>query len=253
MATDYLKALPEKQVAEWYSRLGQAMAKRTIGGVPGLAATFLLHWLDNRNDKSTFYFNAPQHLRESNYVTPVLEMHRDIFLSQQPTATGAIGGALPRLRSGQWKPGNPLALSYHSLVSVGESLIDLVRIQQRGSEAERDLLTSLRGFQLHSDVQLSGAAAAPPATEVEVKIVQWSAFVTDRYDWNYSEHFTVPNPDFGSAASDAVRPKDESLTVYHRNAERLEKAQLAAPYDIKSNPWPITGALLASASAVLKP
>jgi len=61
--------------------------------------------------------------------------------------------------------------------------------------------------------------------------------VHDRYDWDYSEHFTVPNPDYRSTALDAVRPQDQTLTVYHSNAQRVERAGLAAPYDVESDEW----------------
>ena len=67
-----------------------------------------------------------------------------------------------------------------------------------------------------------------------------SAQAKDRYDWNYNEYFTVPNPDYRSSQPDAVRPQDQSMRVYHRNAQRLERAGLAAPYDVLSNEWTVT-------------
>jgi hypothetical protein len=156
-----------------------------------------------------------------------------------------------RLRSGAWNLKDYLLLEYHSLVSVGDSLIDLVRIQRNGTDGERDLLTGLRGFQLHSQVWLEGARAAG-TRQVHVNIHWWTSHITDRYDWDYSEHFTVPNPDFGSPAPNAVRPRDQSLTVYHRNAQRLERAGLAAPYDIRSNIWAVTGNLVSQAVATFE-
>jgi hypothetical protein len=78
------------------------------------------------------------------------------------------------------------------------------------------------------------------------------AYITDRYDWDYSEHFTVPNPDFNSRAASAVRRTDRELTVYHKNAQRIERASLAAPYDIRCNHWHVTGSLLSEANATLQ-
>jgi len=244
--TDYLRELPEARVAGWYGRLAERMNRETVNGDPAMAPMLLQHWLDNRDATSTFSFPPPTHLKESAYVIRVLTAHRGIFLSQTPARNGRIVGVLPRLRGDtgytRWDLNGDLQLDYHSLVEVGSGLIDLARIQLRGSRAERDLLTALRGFQLHSRVWCRGERNTRQRT-VDVRIILWSAHIEDRYDWNYSEHFTVPNPDFGSRASDAVRPQDEDLTVYHRNAERLENAALAALYNLRSHHWHVTSLL----------
>lgn len=67
---------------------------------------------------------------------------------------------------------------------------------------------------------------------------------SDTYDWDYSEHLTVPNPDYGSAANSAVTPKSDRVVVFHRNAKRFEDAGLAAPYRFRTKPWSITQAAL---------
>jgi hypothetical protein len=229
------------------------MAGQTVNTGPALAPIFLQHWLDNRSSTSTFTFHPPTHLRQSSYVLDVLQLHRDIFLSKQPAANGSIVGAITRLRSGAWNLADLLRLDYHSLVSVGDSLYDLVRIRRSGTAGERDLLTALRGFQLHSRVWLEGRNLQSSPRRVEASIHWWMAYVTDRYDWDYSEHFTVPNPDYRSTAADAVRSGDRELTVYHSNARRLEQANLAAPYDIRSDHWHVTGSLLSSARETLRP
>jgi hypothetical protein len=59
----------------------------------------------------------------------------------------------------------------------------------------------------------------------------------DRYHWNDVKHLTVPNPDFGSKAPDAIRAQDSTITVYHRNQERIEQKGLAAPFNVESRPW----------------
>lgn len=139
-------------------------------------------------------------------------------------------------------------MSYESLVEVGAGL-DLVRIQLQGSPEERDMLTSLRGFQLRSDVVVRGASPPSP-NDVLIAFVSWKCRIKDRYDFDYTEHFTVPNPDHGSSAQAAVRPKDKSLTVYHRNAQRLEAANLAAPYNIESDEWSVVDESLLSSASV---
>jgi hypothetical protein len=113
-----------------------------------------------------------------------------------------------------------------------------MRIQQFGSAEERDLLTSLRGFQLKSKVMVTGRPQQ--GGMIQISFLSWTAQAKDRYDWNYNEYFTVPNPDYRSSQPDAVRPTDQSMRVYHRNAQRLERAGLAAPYDLLSNEWPVT-------------
>ena len=148
--TDHLKKLPVEQVAAWYGRLAKAWSTATVDGMPALAPTLLQHWLDNRDPTSTFNFPPPPHLVKSRYVEEVLRAHRDIFLSQKPAANGATVGAITRLRSGAWDLKTSLKLDYHSLVSVGDSWIEILRIQKRGTPGERDLFTALRGFQLHS-------------------------------------------------------------------------------------------------------
>jgi hypothetical protein len=249
---DHLSSLPVAQVARWYGRLAQSMASEQVDGAPALAPIFLQHWLDNRDPDSTFSFDPPAHLKESRYVRDVLVAHGRIFLSQQRAAGGRIVGVLPRLQGDgyrRWDLNSTLELDYHSLVEVGSGIMDLVRIQQSGTRAERDLLTALRGFQLHSRVWVEGRRDREASNIVHVNIHWWSAHITDRYDWNYREHFTVPNPDHGSTDADAVRPGDRQLTVEHINAKRLEDAGLAAPYDIRSHHWHVLDPLLGSAHA----
>ncbi len=142
-----------------------------------------------------------------------------------------------------------LTLEYQSLVEIGSSPWDILRIQQRGSDEERDLFTSLRGFQLKSEVTITGARAANPR-QMNITFQSWTCRVYDRYDWNYNEYLTVPNPDYGRRGADAVRPQDRELTVYHRNAERLERAGLAAPYNIESRPWRVTAPSVTRPAAV---
>jgi hypothetical protein len=246
---DYLASLPEARVAAWYRRLADRIGQEPVGGQEPLAAVFLRHWLDNRNSASTFQFSPPRYLQASSYVVAVLQYHRAVFLTEKQARVGGQlrwAGVLPRIQglSGvtRWDLSQPLEMQYQSLVEVGAGFIDLVRIQRSGTREERDLLTSLRGFQLQSRVTVTGKRAA--SGRVVIELSSWRAQASDRYDWDYSEHFTVPNPDYRSKRPDAVRPDDQMLTVYHRNAERLERASLAAPYNVVSQEWLISDPLL---------
>jgi hypothetical protein len=85
---------------------------------------------------------------------------------------------------------------------------------------------------------------------LKVTFQSFEAQVLDRYDWDYREHITVPNPDFGSTTSDAVSPKMQKVVVFHSNARRLESAGLAAPYDLKTNRWRISDVKLTGSAEV---
>lgn len=244
--TDHLAPLPETQVAAWYRRLADRIGREQIAGRDPLAAQFLRHWLNNRDRTSTFQFQPPRYLQNSSYVTATLRYHRAVFLTEQRARVGSgrlvWAGVLPRIQGAsgftRWDISRPLDMHYESLVEVGSNAIDIARIQQFGTPEDRDLLTALRGFQLRSRVTVTARRGS--SSRVTIQFSPWRAQVLDRYDWDYSEHFTVPNPDFGSARPNAVRPSDQTLTVYHRNAQRLEQANLAAPYNIVSHEWSIS-------------
>jgi hypothetical protein len=241
--TDYLAGLPEPRVAAWYGRLAGKIAQTRVADQEPLAALFLRHYLANRDPASTFQFQAPVYLRQSPFVTSVLPYHRAVFLTEQrarmPGGREAWAGVLPRIQGltgfSRWDLAASLEIHYESLVEVGSGLLEISRIQRSGTAEERDLLTSLRGFQLRSRVMVSGSRL--PNAHVRITFVSWQCRISDRYDFDYTEHFTVPNPDFRSSLPDAVRPQDETLTVYHTNARRLERAGLAAPYDVLSDEW----------------
>lgn len=245
--SDFLAPLPVAQVAGWYRRLADRIAQERVGVNEPLSSIFLRHWLDNRDPRSTFRFVPPAHLQSSSFVFEVLRYHRAVFLTQQPARTASgqrWAGLLPRLQGSpgftRWSGAGALLLDYESLVEIGAGLTGIVRIQQFGTAEERDLATSLRGFQLRSRVTVQGTVVS--SSRILISFSAWRCRARDRYDWNYSEHFTVPNPDYGSSHRDAVRPRDQRLTVYHSNALRLEQAQLAAPYDVESEEWSVVDA-----------
>ena len=244
--TDYLSKLSEKQVADWYGRLAIQISKTKVNNQEPLASIFLREWLKNRNPKFVYTFHPPKHLKESKYVINVLKYHRDVFLTQKKAKfTGkreAWAGILPRLQGirgyKKWNLSKPLSLHYESLVEIGNGYVDLIRIQTSGTAEERDLLTSLRGFQLKSTVIINGVQSN---SKVKINFQSWSCEVSDTYDFNYNEYFTVPNPDFGkNNMKGAVQPNEKSIRVYQKNAKRLEDANLSCPYKIKSYKWQVT-------------
>lgn len=244
--SDPLAEVPEKQLAEWYRRLADLIGQEQIDGRKPLASIFLKHWLDNRDPASTLQFQPPAYLRQSPHVIAAQQYHRDVFLSRRKARfTGGRSGwagVLPRLqgRPGftRWTPDRPIGMHYHSLVEVGSNPLAIWKIKKYGTPAEKDILTSLRGFQLKSRVTVSRARTQD--SKMGIKFDSWKCMVFDRYDFDYSEYFTVPNPDYQSNHPDAVRPQDEFIKVEHKNAKRLEQANLAAPYKVESHEWNVT-------------
>jgi hypothetical protein len=174
-----------------------------------------------------------------------LQFHRDVFLTQQKARfTGnrySWAGVLPRVQGlrgfTNWDLRGPLDMQYESLVEIGSGMLEIARIKYQGPEWEKDLFGSLRGFQLRSNVRVEGSRL--PHGRVQIIFACWLCQVIDRYDFNYKERLTLPNPDYEKNYSEAVRPQDRELTVYHKNAERLEKARLAAPYNISGKDWDV--------------
>jgi hypothetical protein len=267
MSDDYLKPLPEKEVAAWYRRLADRVAQEKIGGQEPLAATFLRQWLDNRNPKFVFRFKPPDHLKQSSYAINALQFHRRVFLSEEkarftgskkdwrgkPIPVFKWAGVIPRLQghSGftKWDGNSPLDMMYECLVEVGTSIPDMFRIMSSGTVEEKDLFTSLRGFHLRSKVNINGQRQKNNR-DIFVTFLTWTARVEDRYDWDYDEHLTMPNPDYNSKLPGAVRPQDDKIRVYHKNAKRLEDAGLASPYDVESEEWTINDAKITGPATV---
>jgi hypothetical protein len=251
MAEDYLKAYPVERVAAWYRRLADAWSRNSPELQPALSGTFLRTWVDNRNPKAKIEFDAPAHLKESRAVFDTLAFHRDVFLTNKKGRfTGGKErwvGILPRIQGlpgfTKWNLLGSVSLQYESLCDIAPDIWAIGKIQRSGTAAERDIFGSLRGFQLKSEVTVV-AQRAPRGGAISIQFSKWDASGTDRYDWNYSERLTVANPDYQSKAPDAIRPQDQTITVYHSNAKRLEDASQAAPFDVVLRAWRITDARL---------
>ncbi|HEY6403840.1 MAG TPA: hypothetical protein VI479_20630, partial [Blastocatellia bacterium] len=194
---------------------------------------------------STFAFDAPGYLQQNKYVTPALEFHRAVFLTeQQARLTGGKykwAGVLPRIQGRPgftyWDLKKWLDMEYESLIEIGSGMMDILRIQRSGAPWEKDLFGSLRGFQLRSNVRVEGTRL--PGGKIRIIFSCWLCQAIDRYDFDYKEYLTLPNPDYGQTYAEAIRPQDQTLTVYHKNAERLERAGLAAPFNIRSKEWTV--------------
>lgn len=241
---DVLATIPVDRVAAWYRRLALGQIRAAPELQPALAGAFLLKWLDNRKATAKYTFSAPEHLKKAEAVLEVQKYHRWVFMTYRKARIGNVekwAGILPRLQGKpgfkKWTMRDMLTLQYQSLCDFAPHVWDIVRIQQYGSSAERDLFGSLRGFQLKSNATFTGKMVG---TKAVIRCFNWDCSAIDRYDWNYKEYLTMPNPDFQSSEKDAVAPDKRTIRVYHSNAKRLEDAKLAAPYDLVVGPWTVT-------------
>jgi hypothetical protein len=105
------------------------------------------------------------------------------------------------------------------------------------------------GYQLRTEVVVS-VSQARGGNELDVTFQRFQAKVVDRYDFNYTERLTVPNPDQGSTSPGAVCPGRDRITVYHSNARRMEDAHLAAPYALESVAWDVSDPTIAGPGRV---
>lgn len=256
---DYLANLPETEVAAWYNRLADFFGKNKIQGQTPLASIFLKEYLKNRNPKTTFRFSAPIYLQNLPKVTDTLKFHRKVFLTEEKARfTGgrrSWAGIVPRLQGKspyqKWdlNKTKSMAMHYESLVEIGAGIMDIRRIQYRGTPAERDIFGSLRGFQLKSTVNVT--ASVLPDSKVKIVFNSWICEVNDKYDFASVEHLTVPNPDFKRHdLENAVEPDKETIRVYHTNAKRLVKAKMASPFLIKSYGWSVTNRMITQPAVV---
>jgi hypothetical protein len=229
LADDVLAKVSPAEVAAFYSRLADIVDKNKGAVTSSLAATLMREWLKNRDPAAKLELEMPSHLINHSQVKDVLKIHRRVFLTEEKTKKGVWGGIVPRWKDGRWKGVGALQMQYESLVEFP------LRYQATGSAADKDLLYALHGFQLRSNVSVAMSSQNGP--NINVVFSQYESRVVDRYDWDYSEHLTVPNPDHGSKEPNAVAPQSQTVVVYHKNAKRIEDAKLAAPYDIESKPW----------------
>jgi hypothetical protein len=256
VADDVLAALPPPLVAAFYGRLADGVDARKGKLEISLAALLMRLWLRNRDKAAEQIIEAPSHLRGHEQTKGTLIYHRHVFLTEERARLGSRevwAGVVPRLQGKtpyqKWDLNRNLTMDYESLTEFP------LRYQLTGSDADRDLLYSLHGFQLHSTVIVAGKSVPPqPGTRIGARVqIAFQSFETyawDTYDWDYSEHLTVPNPDFKSSLPDAVAPTSKTVVVFHKNAKRIEDAGFAAPYRFKTKSWRITDADLVTTAVV---
>jgi hypothetical protein len=259
---DYLKDLPVDALANWYRRLAFVMPQKlTPSLIHQLSGRFLLTWLENRQLDAEYEFDAPEHLRFLPAVIKVLQYHRAVFLSNAKASYGPgkpakWAGLIPRIQGShgktKWDMMGELELEYESLCDPAPTAAELMRVQREGTDAERDITGSLRGFQLKSRCKVT-VSPIPNSPLLRVLFKDWCASGTDRYDWDYNEHLTMPNPDYQSTAPYAVKPELPLLTVYHSNAKRLEDAKLATPFKVKIREWSVNLAGVSQETVTLDP
>jgi len=244
MSDDILKDYPVEQVHRWYNRLADAALTNRIKGKLPLSGQFLKAYVNPRRRGQTPYvFTAPDYLQKHAKVIEALFFHRQVFLTQEKARLGERGstykwaGLVPRLQDKRWDGIRPIPLHYESLVDVAPNVVAIWRIQRSGTEEERDLFTSLRGFHLRSDIEVKGQKIDKL---ISVQFNKWEAKAIDRYDFDFGEKLTLPNPDYHSEDKDAIRSDLERFRVYHSNAKRMEDRGLAAPYDLEVGPWQVT-------------
>jgi hypothetical protein len=236
--SDELANLKPEDLAAWYGRLADYVAKQNSEVQGALAPLFLRHWLTGHGKK--LVFAPPAHLRNSGYVIDALKYHRAVYLTEKKAKT--VGGEqwagiIPRLQGKgypKWEGKGTLAMHL-------ESLVDIPVLQEWFlSKGDLDLLMAMHGFQLRTEVTVT--ASPGKGAMLRVTFTNFSARVSDSYHWNPDKHLTMPNPDYGnpSKVPNPVAPKSQTITVYHRNAIRLEKAGLAWAYDLESEPWQVT-------------
>src|SRR5262249_16927090 len=128
----------------------------------------------------------------------------------------------------------PLTLHIQSLCEID---VDI----SSNTDGDNDLLTSLHGFQLESSIAIT-LKDIPGERTKQVIFAHFMAYATDRYDFDEKKFFRVPNPDFGNRfkVAEPVAPDQKEITVFHKNAIRMERAGLAAPFDIAFKGWFVT-------------
>lgn len=146
----------------------------------------IIRGLANRDPKANIEIDAPLHLRNHPLTVQAVRYHRQVFLTQTKARRGGAevwGGVVPRLKTklpyDKWDLRSLMSMEYESLVEMP------LRYQLTGSDADRDLLYSLHGFQLHSNVTVAGEQTAG-STRVRIKFISFDSYAWDTYDWDYS-------------------------------------------------------------------
>lgn len=236
--SDELANLQPVELAGWYERLANLIEKLNTEVKDALSPRFLKYWLTGQGKKLNF--SPPKHLCNSGYVTDVLKYHRAVYLTEKKAKVGGSekwSGIIARLQGKgypKWAGTGLMTMHYESLVDIP------VLMESFLSKGDLDLLMAMHGFQLVTDVAVTVTGGA--ASKLNVVFTSFNAKVTDSYHWNPDKHLSMPNPDYGNPnkVQNPVAPKSQTITVYHSNAIRLEKAGRAWAYDNESDPWQVS-------------
>lgn len=239
---DHLAGLTLPEVAAWYLRLAEHVRSTRPTSV---SAALLQHYIEGNGQA---YDLDADHVRNEPWmVSYLLGTVRPVVLSEKPAPhNNTIVGVLPRVRGdaphGPWN-GSPLQLYYTGPSVEILPKAELAALQAKiwlGQEVDMsnpaiDLFMALgTGFGVRND--LTVAVENLGGGQYRARILTWQCTVFDCYDWDVNKHLSMPNPDFGnpSAVDRPVRPQDQRLRVYHRNAYRLEYAGMAHRFEVAS-------------------
>jgi hypothetical protein len=232
--TDLLARLNERDVAAFYRRLAQSI--QLAFGTDSLAAALLLHWLDGGGQPKAILAQDLRNLPEIR--TYLRSTARAILLSLKPLPGGALDGIVPRLR-GTIKsnpPGGPFAMRMDATVDTALSTRVKAGKSITVTAAELGALYALDGWTVTSDVVMSATPTATPQ-QFDVKFERWTCKVSAGYVWAGDADMTVPNPDHGLGGKNAVSPGDSEITIYNKNAIRVENAGMANPFVYETDAW----------------
>ena len=237
---DFLKGHTPKELAAWYLRVADLVDKRNSQVKDALAPRLLRHYVTGKGTK--FLFDPPDHLKKSKYVVEVLKNHKAWYLTEKPWApTGEPlklqwVGMIPRLQ-GKMKPQYERGSSDRGSPQYTLKLNTLVEIPVKDysdhTPGDADLMTALRGFQMYTFCFFTFFKGSRPDW-LKVDFGVFSAQIRDRYDFDGNEYFPIPNPDFRNPdkLANPIAPDFKIVVVFHRNAHRMEKAGLAAPFEV---------------------
>lgn len=232
--TDPLARLNERDVAAFYRRFAQSI--QLSFGNDSLAAELMLHWLDGGGRPKPV---PTQELRNLPEIRSYLRgTARAVLLSVKPLPNGAVDGIVPRLR-GTIKanpPGGPFQIRIEGNVDTALSTRAKAGKSMTVDAAELGALYALDGWTVTCDVVM---AATPTASsqEYDVKFERFTCRVGAGYVWAADKDMTVPNPDHGLSGKNAVAPGDKEITIYNKNAVRVENAGMANPFVYETDAW----------------
>ena len=247
-------------VVGWYERLALATqtwyANSRPGGGSSLSAAFLMHWRDlsrTRVERGQVVWNktAPKEFdvvkiaATSPLREKLLGEVRPVFLTQRQRghdANKGFGGAVRKLQEG-WD-GTPLTLTYKAgsvegaTNAVKAKLLWQLEINHSAPEeidwTNLDIYASLHTFAVESTVAIRAIPLSVDPKRFTIAFDSWTWRVVDYYDWDPNKHNDMANPDYNKAGPLMVRPDLKYITVWHRNARRVEAANLATPFPVES-------------------